>query len=67
MTSIVTPDAFTEFGISLHYFPFHVWFVLTPLHLALGMLCCKDTSLENISALPHSHALGQHVAGCHVS
>ncbi|KAK4824130.1 hypothetical protein QYF61_010753, partial [Mycteria americana] len=57
--SPVTPDAFTESGISLNYRLFCGWFILTPLYLALGMLRCTDTLLENISALPHSHAPSQ--------
>lgn len=39
--SPMTRAAFTESGISLHYLPFCAWFILTPLYLELGMLCCK--------------------------
>lgn len=63
----VTPDAFTESVIFLNYPSFCAWFILTPLYLALEMLCCKDISLENISALPYSHARSQAVAGYQTS
>lgn len=35
--------------------------------LGIGMLCCKDISLENIFALPHSHAPSQGVSGYQTS
>lgn len=60
-------DAVTEPGISLLYLLFCAWLILTPLYLALGMLCCKHTLLENISALPRSHAPSQGVAGYQTS
>ncbi|KAM6432588.1 uncharacterized protein O9250_016132 [Rhynochetos jubatus] len=65
--SPVTPDACTEPGISRHCLPFSALFILTPLHLALRMLCCKETWLENISTLSRSHAVSQGVAGYQTS
>lgn len=65
--SPIPPDAFTESGISLNYRPFCACFILTPLYLALGMVHCKDILQENISALPHSPAPSQGVAGSQTS